>query len=419
MAGKTREDLPALRLLERLLPRERSFAVRMGEHLLPATQAAQATVVLHPRLLERLAPPLDLALGEAYARGELEVEGDLEAVLAALEGLEPSSLRVLAGWGKAQGLPRLAAMLRGRPHSKSRDRAAIQHHYDLSNRFYELWLDKRMVYSCAYFPTGQETLDQAQEAKLEHICRKLRLRPGERLLDVGCGWGGLVIYAAQRYGVEALGITLSTAQLEEARARVKAAGLEGRVRIEALDYRDVGGSFDKAASVGMAEHVGHENLGRYFQVVWECLEPGGLFMHHVITRGPVPPSVPAWVASGEFMRRYIFPDGEILPLWQNLQAAEAVGFEVRDVEDLREHYARTLRLWRKNLEARFQEAVEEVGLERARLWRLYLAGSAHQFAYGHLSIHQSLLAKPGQGSRVELPPSRADLYRPYTAVNPG
>ncbi|MBI5813589.1 MAG: class I SAM-dependent methyltransferase [Meiothermus silvanus] len=414
MADEIREAPLALRLLQKLLPRERAFAVRMGEHFLPATQEAQATVAINPRLLERLAPPLDLALGEAYTRGDLEIEGDLEAVLAALEQLQLPPLHEWAGLvaqlGKTQSLPQLAAMLRGRPHSKSRDRAAIQHHYDLSNRFYELWLDRRMVYSCAYFPTGQETLDQAQEAKLEHICRKLRLKPGERLLDVGCGWGGLVIYAAQRYGVEALGITLSDAQLEEARARVKAVGLEDRVRIEALDYRDIDGVFDKAASVGMAEHVGHQNLELYFQKVFAHLKPGGLFMHHVITRGPVPPSAPAWAASGEFMRRYVFPDGEILPLWQNLQAAEAAGFEVRDVEDLREHYARTLRLWRGNLEAHWQQAVEEVGLERTRLWRLYLAGSAHQFAYGHLSIHQSLLAKPGEGGRVELPLSRVDLY---------
>jgi cyclopropane-fatty-acyl-phospholipid synthase len=288
----------------------------------------------------------------------------------------------------------------------------VQHHYDLPSAFYRLWLDERMVYSCAYFPTGKETLDEAQAAKLEHICRKLRLRPGERLLDIGCGWGGLALYAAERYGVEVTGITLSEEQLQEARERARQAGLGGKVRIEPLDYREVGGQFDKVVSVGMAEHVGRANLGRYFQAAFERLRPGGLFLHHAIAQGPVRRKTPAWAASGEFMRQYIFPDGEILPLWVNLQEAETAGFEVRDVEDLREHYARTLRLWRERLEANCPRAAELVGPERVRLYRLYLAGSAHQFRFGHLAIHQSLLAKPGEDGQVELPPNRADLYRP-------
>lgn len=403
-------------LLEQTLP-HRAFAVRFwDDSVLPPTAAPRATLVLGPGLPQRLAPPLDLALGEAFIHGDLEIEGDPEAVFAALETPQlPQSPRE---WGsllgialKQAGIRSLSAHLRGAAHTPARDRQAVQHHYDLPSDFYRLWLDRRMVYSCAYFPTGKETLDQAQTAKLEHICRKLRLQPGERLLDIGCGWGGLVLYAAERYGVEATGITLSKEQFQEARERAKQAGLEGKVRIELLDYREIRGEFDKGVSVGMAEHVGRANLGRYFQAAFERLRPGGLFLHHAIAQGPVVRKTPAWAASGEFMRQYIFPDGEILPLWLNLQEAEGVGFEVRDVENLREHYAQTLRLWRERLEAQSQRAAELVGLERVRLYRLYLAGSAHQFRFGHLAIHQSLLVKPGKSGRVELPPNRADLYR--------
>lgn len=407
-------------LLERILP-TRPFEVRFWDgSVLPATAEPRATVVLGRGVLEGLAAPLDLALGEAFVRGDLEVEGELEAVLEALEHVElpASPLEWVRGVAlRGSGIRALSAHLHGAAHSPARDRQAVKHHYDLSNDFYRLWLDPRMVYSCAYFPQGDESLERAQEAKLELICRKLRLRPGERLLDIGCGWGGLVIYAAERFGVEALGITLSSAQLEEARARVRRSGLEGRVRIEELDYREVHERFDKLASVGMAEHVGRANLPRYFQAAFACLEPGGLFLHHAIAQGPLQPKSPTWAASGEFMRRYIFPDGEILPLWEMLREAEAAGFEVRDVEDLREHYTRTLELWRHGLETRFPEAVSLVGPERARLYRLYLAASAHQFAFGHLAVHQTLLAKPDPQGRVKLPSSRADLYRDPSVVD--
>ncbi len=413
----------AYHFLERTLPRPRPLGVRFWDgSLLPPEVPREDAVILvlkRPEVLARLLePPLDLALGEAYLEGDFDVEGNLEKALELAESLAPrlnplewaGVLRDAASLRKGLRDLGVAARLKGRVHSRERDRQAIQHHYDVSNRFYQLWLDRRMVYSCAYFPQGNEDLDQAQEKKLDLVLRKLRLQPGERLLDVGAGWGGLAVYAAERYGAQVLGVTLSKRQAEHARSVIAASGLEDQVRIELRDYRDVRGSFDKAASVGMAEHVGREQLPEYFRVLYQALRPGGLLLHHVITRGPVPPRFSKAVASGEFIRRYVFPDGEILPLWEHLEAAEEAGFEVCDVEDLRPHYAKTLRHWVARLEARFAEAVREVGAARARLWRLYMSASAYQFAAGHLAIHQVLLAKPDAKGQAAVPLSRADLY---------
>lgn len=419
-------------LLERVLPAERSFAVRLWDGTTvppPSGPVADppATIVLthEGALPSMLQLPVDVSVGEAYLRGDVDVEGDLESAFEFLDhaelALSPSDWmgiaadaaklrRHLAGSRGAGPVARVAARMRGRMHSRDRDRQAITHHYDVSNAFYALCLDARMVYSCGYFPTPHASLDEAQEAKLELICRKLRLKPGERLLDIGCGWGALPLYAAERFGVEAHGITLSEKQLELARARAADAGLADRVTYELRDYRDLDGTFDKIASVGMAEHVGREKLPVYFGEAFAHLRPGGLMLNHAISRGPVGAAVDERVISGEFMRRYVFPDGEILPLWQSLEAAEGAGFEVRDVEDLREHYAATLRAWVANLERRWSDAVEEAGRDRTRLWRLYMAGSAHRFAAGHLAIHQALLAKPDAHGRVELPRTRADLY---------
>ena len=418
----------ARRLLDRILPAERSFAVRLWNgDTLPAqrqgeeTSPAATIVVMSAEALGgMLQLPVDLHMGEAFVRGQVDVEGDLEATIELLDHAELDLS--LADWlavardaaalrgGASGALGALAAVLRGRVHSAERDRQAISHHYDVSNKFYRLWLDRRMVYSCAYFEREDTTLEDAQLAKLDHICRKLRLEPGDTLLDVGCGWGALVQRAAERYGVRAVGITVSERQAELGNASLREAGLHDRARIELRDYRDVDDTYDKIASVGMAEHVGDDAIDTYFAAAIEHLKPGGLMLNHAIHRGPVDVGVDGRIISGEFIRRYVFPDGEILPAWRSLQAAERAGFEVRDVEDLREHYASTLRHWVRNLEANWDAAVAEVGTERARVWRIYMAGSAHRFASGRLAIHQELLAKADGSGRAHVPMTRRDLY---------
>ncbi len=410
------------RLVADLFPGGPPFALRLwnGETIAPATEAPPAGVwIRDPRALARLLKdPPDLALGEAYVAGELEVEGDLEALLGALERAAPAlsparlarALKDAALLRRELSRPGLAARLRGRLHTKARDRQAIQHHYDVGNAFFSLWLDRWMVYSSAYFPEGDEDLDAAQEKKLRHTLKKLRLKPGEHLLDIGSGWGGLGIFAARNFGVRVTGITLAEEQVGFANDWARREGLSDRVRFLLEDYRDHRGTYDKLVSVGMAEHVGRPMLPRYFRAAYDRLRPGGLFLHHVITRGPVPSRFGGTLATGEFLKRYVFPDGEILFLWEHLKAAEEAGFEIRDVEDWREHYAKTLRHWVKRLGDRWDEAVALVGEGRARVWKLYMSVAAYPFAAGHLSIHQVLLARPDAEGRVPLPPSRADLY---------
>ncbi len=423
-----RSDAAAARtiaILDQLFGRDRAFAVRLwnGTVLDPAGGSPQFTLVLnHPGALRRmLLPPSDLALGEAYVRGDFDVEGSLEAATTAGVAMvsRPRTWREIAGLAmQILSLPNIRASgevpSRARPsgllHSPARDRAAVRHHYDVGNDFYALWLDRRMVYSCAYFPTGTEDIDTAQTAKLEHTCRKLRLLPGERLLDIGCGWGGLVMYAAQHYGVKAVGITLSEPQAALARERIAAAGLSDSCRIEVVDYREFQDEpFDKIVSVGMFEHVGREKLPEYSSRAYALLRPGGLFLNHGIVGYAVQT---AWRRLGgqSFIDAHIFPDGELLPLAYTLDVAERTGFEVRDVESLRPHYARTLQLWLQRLESRQDEAVRLVGDAKYRTWRLYLAGSINGFVTGRISVFQSLLAKADAG-RVALPWSRADLYR--------
>lgn len=362
--------------------------------------------------------PNELSLGEAYIYNDIDVEGDLEGALGLTQRLAairiPISLRIRA-LAQILRLPspsrhrtgRQAARLTGQQHSLERDRQAVRYHYDVSNAFYRLWLDNRMVYSTAYFETPGDSIDGAQERKLDYICRKLLLRKGERLLDIGCGWGGLLIHAARKFGAECLGITLSRPQAELAVERIDREGLTDRCRVEVRDYREVDSPtpFDKVVSVGMVEHVGASRLAEYFQSAWRNLQAGGLFLNHGIAQTAAEPKK----KSASFSDKYVFPDGDVLPVNSTLRAAEEAGFEIRDVESLREHYALTLRQWVKRLEANHGEAVRVTDEATYRIWRLYMCASAQRFSTGRLNVYQVLLAKPADG-KSGLPLTRASWY---------
>lgn len=384
-------------------------------------------LVRSPDALRRLLwAPNELGLGRAYVAGDLDVEGDVYAVLQLRERLGDEAAgeeihldfgprgwlrtvraaRQLGLLGAPLPAPAEEARLRGRRHDRQRDAAAIAHHYDVGNDFYRLVLGPSMTYSCAYFETPDRTLEQAQEAKYELVCRKLGLRPGMRLLDVGCGWGGMVLHAAQHHGVEAVGITLSSEQCDLARRRVEDAGLSDRVRIERRDYRDLrDGGFDAISSIGMFEHVGLSRLGEYFRDLRQLLRPGGRLLNHGISR---PPGRSRFERRS-FIERYVFPDGELHEVGSVVSAMQQQGFEVRDVESLREHYARTLRAWVENLEADWEVAQRLVGPPRARIWRLYMAGSAVGFEAGRTSIHQVLAVHAHADGRSEMPSTRHEF----------
>lgn len=404
----------------------RDFAVRLwDDSVLEAEPGQPVSFTLdlkHAGALRSMFwPPGELSLAEAYVHEDFDVEGQIEAVFPLADHLLARRRTIaerLRHSGRLLRLPGLhrgdrpqvgreGARLRGTRHSKARDRRAVTYHYDVPGEFYALWLDERMVYSCAYFATSEEDLDAAQERKLDYLCRKLRLKRGERVLDIGCGWGGLLIHAARRYGVSALGITLSEPQAELANERIERAGLENRCRVEVRDYREIEDpeGYDKLLSVGMFEHVGEAFLPQYFRRAHRLLRPGGVFLNHGIARNA---TVPAR-RGPSFISRYVFPDGELVPIVATLEAAEAGGFEVRDVESLREHYALTLRHWVRRLEARADEARLITDESTYRVWRLYMAGSAHGFETGRLNVYQTLLSKPDQG-KSGLPLSRADWY---------
>ena len=419
-------------------PEQRTFDVRFWDDTVDrgANPNPPYTLVLNrPAALRRmLLPPTELSIVESFIAGDVDIDGSMEAASQLGEqigGRLRSPMAIAKLVQMVLGLPGQAeddladtrfpehARKLGPRHTPVRDAAAIQFHYDVGNDFYKLWLDRRMVYSCAYFKTQDETLENAQVAKLDLICRKLRLKPGERLLDIGCGWGGLIMHAAEHYGVDATGITLSENQAAFGRERIAKAGLSDRCRVEIRDYRTLAESdgYDKISSVGMVEHVGLTHLPVYFASAFRALKPGGLFMNHgIVSLGEARPRSVGerifrkfWRADA-FIDKYVFPDGKLTATHSVISAAEGAGFEVRDMESLREHYAMTLRHWVRSLEEKADEVKSLVGDHTFRVWRLYMAASANAFSTAAINIVQTVLAKPDARGKSNIPLTREDLY---------
>jgi cyclopropane-fatty-acyl-phospholipid synthase len=364
---------------------------------------------------------------ESYIHKLVDVEGDLYGVLKLrhhLTSLKLSLLEKAALATKTLGIKdNLSAPTTDTPStwrktlrqklgikpSRELNRESISFHYDVSNDFYALWLDQQMVYSCAYYEQTSQSLEQAQCNKLDHICRKLRLKPGEHVLDIGCGWGALICWAAEHYGVHAHGITLSKSQFDYAKRSIKERGLEQKVTVELLDYRDLQGEarYDKLVSVGMFEHVGLKNLPTYFSIAHQLLKPGGLFLNHGITSDEG-----GWKKglSTEFINRYVFPDGQLETISTVQNIMEDTGFEIHDVEGLRQHYALTLREWVKRLEIQHEEALAYVTEPVYRIWRLYMAACALQFEEGSTGIYQ-ILASKREPFTNPVPLTRKDIYQ--------
>ena len=389
-----------------------------GSAVGPVGTASTLRVRSRDALRRLLWAPDELGLSRAYVMGDLDLEGDLFAALATLRDaveldwrlaarVAPRALvaaRSVGALGRPLEPPPEEARPRGRRHSRRRDAQAVSHHYDVGNDFYELVLGPSMTYSCARFTSTDATLEEAQAAKHDLVARKLGLheRPGARLLDVGCGWGSMAIHAARHHGAQVVGVTISREQAERARDRVAAAGVADLVTILEQDYRDLAGEqFDAISSIGMFEHVGRARMATYFRTLRSRLRAGGRLLNHAIS------SVDgSRLPRRSFTGRYVFPDGELLDVGDVVLAMESAGFEVRDVESLREHYARTLRGWVANLEAHWDRAVALVGERRARIWRLYMAGSAIGFEDGGINVHQVLGVVPHADGRSEMPPTR-------------
>ncbi|MEJ2767614.1 cyclopropane-fatty-acyl-phospholipid synthase family protein [Mycetohabitans sp. B46] len=366
-----------------------------GQFAAPQVTLKVNTAAALPLLLD---PSLD-HLGEAYIKGKIDIEGKLSDVIRVGYSLARSTVTHAS---------KLARVRRYFTHTKASDKKAIQYHYDVSNAFYKLWLDKNMIYSCAYFEKGDEDLDTAQLKKIDHILTKIQLQPGQRLLDIGCGWGALVLRAAQKFGAQCVGVTLSENQFALATQRVKDAGLQDRIEIRLQDYRDVSGQFDRVTSVGMFEHVGRKNLPLYFSKIRELLTDDGIAMNHGITSSDFNSGETA-LGGGEFIDKYVFPHGELPHISLALEAMQHGGLEVTDVESLRRHYARTLELWTENFEKCAAEVKALVDDEKFRIWRVYLAGCAYAFDNDDVSIYQVVCRKAGRPA-CTLPWSRRYMY---------
>ena len=413
------------------------FAIRLWDGWQwnsPGHASPRCTLVFHSEdaLHALMAHPNEVTLGERFLNKEIDVEGDLFAVFDMAEYVfhQPRT----SGQRLLEASAALLAEVKewwnkGSAHTPERDGSAISYHYDQPAEFYRAWLGETMVYSCAYFKSKSDTLDTAQTNKLEMICRKLRLQPGEMFMDIGCGWGSLVMHAASQHQVFAQGITLSQVQARVAEHRLETAHLTQSSGVALLDYRLAPKQFhglDKIASVGMFEHVGLCNLRQYFRTVYNLLKPGGVFLNHGIARAwkaeedehslseHLAPSLhaahPSKPKNVSFMDKYVFPDGELVTLAQAVQAAESAGFEVRDVENLREHYELTLRRWTEALQDHTHEVLQYVSERVYRIWLLYMAGCAAAFRRGDIALYQMLLSRPDHG-RTSLPLTRDDLYR--------
>ncbi len=341
-------------------------------------------------------------IAKAYVEGALDIVGDVQDILRCGEDLVARD---------SSTYQRRLSLLKWWKHTRPADRRSIQHHYDVGNDFYSLWLDQNRVYSCGYFAKDGDSLDVAQEKKLDHICRKLNLEAGEKFLDIGCGWGGLVIWAAKNYGVHATGITLSEEQLAFSRNRIKQLGLQGKIEVRLMDYRDLPSDiqYDKIASVGMFEHVGRLNLPQYFSKIYSLLKPGGVVMNHGITTNSLDDHA-LGSDIGRFVDEYVFPGGELVHLSTVIGEMASQGIEVWDAESLRPHYAKTLWEWVKRLEGASDQARELVGEKRFRIWKIYMAGSAHAFDRGWISIFQILGVKPFESGAITYPMTREHVY---------
>ncbi|HEX5104459.1 MAG TPA: cyclopropane-fatty-acyl-phospholipid synthase family protein [Pirellulaceae bacterium] len=420
------EVQPALTFLRELSQgfESRDFAVRFwnGWTWEPdAGQEAKCTLVLkHPGAVRQMFwRPNKAAFGEAYIYDDFDIEGDVLAIFRWIRYLQlhkPAGLNYLRKAAQILRMPnqstrrqgRGSAALAGSQHSESRDKQAIQYHYDeIPSEFYAVILDKYMQYTCGYFASPDDDIDTAQERKLDYICRKLRLRPGERLIDFGCGWGGLITFAAKHYGVQAVGVTISKEQMAWATRLIEQEGVGDRCRLEFCDYRKVpeAEKYDKAVSVGFIEHLGERMMPTFFGKVRRLLRPNGLYLHHGITLKPFSP-YPDWRA---FTVKYVFPDGELVPINRTVDQLAKAGFEVRDVESLREHYMLTLDRWLRRLEASADQVRELTDEVTYRIFRIYLAGALSGFRWGIYNLHQTLVVNSGEDVSG-LPLARADWY---------